>query len=55
MFQAYHGVTAAEHQAQFNQLSAEGYRMISLSVYGDPSDALYAAVWVQRACPTPRT
>ena len=51
MFQAYHGVTASEHQAQFNQLSAEGYRMISLSVYGDPSDALYAAVWVQRTGP----
>ncbi len=48
MFQAYHGVTAAEHQMRFNQLSADGYRMISLSVYGDPSDARYAAVWVQR-------
>lgn len=48
MFQAYHGVTGAEHQTRFNTLSAEGFRMISLSVYGDPGDARYAAVWVQR-------
>ena len=48
MFQAYHGVTGAEHQTNFNSLSAQGFRMISLSVYGDPGDARYAAVWVQR-------
>src|SRR6516225_6272137 len=51
MFQAYHGVTAAQHQAHFNSLSAQGLRMISLSVYGDPGDARYAAVWVQRPGP----
>jgi CubicO group peptidase (beta-lactamase class C family) len=51
LFQAYHGVTAAQHQTNFNKWSAQGYRMISLSVYGDPGDALYAAVWVQRAGP----
>jgi Bacterial tandem repeat domain 1 len=28
---------------------AKGYLMISLSVYGDPGNALYAAVWLQRA------
>src|SRR3984957_6972541 len=50
-FQAYHGVSAAQHQAFFNQLSAEGYGMISLSVYGDPGNALYAAVWVNRPMP----
>ena len=48
MFQAYHGVTGAEHQTHFNTLAGQGYRMISLSVYGDPGDARYAAVWVQR-------
>jgi CubicO group peptidase (beta-lactamase class C family) len=51
VFQAYHGVTAAQHQASFNGLSAKGYRIISLSVYGAPGDARYAAVWVQRAGP----
>jgi CubicO group peptidase (beta-lactamase class C family) len=50
-FQAYHGVTGAQHQTNFNNLSAQGYRMISLSVYGDPHDGRYAAVWVQRAGP----
>jgi CubicO group peptidase (beta-lactamase class C family) len=50
-FQAYHGVTGAQHQTNFNNLSAHGYRMISLSVYGDPGSAQYAAVWVQRPGP----
>jgi CubicO group peptidase (beta-lactamase class C family) len=50
-FQAYHGVTAAQHQTNFDKWSAQGYRMISLSVYGDPGNALYAAVWVQRTGP----
>ena len=27
-FQAYHGVNGAQHQAHFNTLSAQGYRMI---------------------------
>jgi CubicO group peptidase (beta-lactamase class C family) len=51
LIEAYHGVTAAQHQANFDKWSAQGYRMISLSVYGDPNNALYAAVWVQRAGP----
>jgi CubicO group peptidase (beta-lactamase class C family) len=48
MFEAYHGVTGAQHQHNFNRLFSQGYRMISLSVYGDPSDPRYAAVWVER-------
>ncbi len=50
-FQAYHGVSGAVHQANFDRLGAQGYRMISLSVYGDPSSPQYAAVWVQRTGP----
>jgi CubicO group peptidase (beta-lactamase class C family) len=50
-FQAYHGVSGAQHQANFNKLSAEGFRMISISVYGDPGNPVYAAVWVQRGGP----
>jgi hypothetical protein len=50
-FEAYHGVTASDHQNQFNTLSTQGYRLLSLSVYGDPGDARYAAVWVQRPGP----
>ena len=48
---AYHGATASEHQAHVDTLSEEGYRPISLNVSGDPSDARYAAVWVQRPGP----
>ena len=50
-FEAYHGVTGAYHQARFDDLSARGYRIISISIYGDPADARYAAVWVQRSGP----
>jgi hypothetical protein len=50
-FQAYHGVNGAQHQAHFNTLSAQGYRMISLRIYGYSNSPLYAAVWVQRGGP----
>src|SRR5579862_2373897 len=50
-FEAYHGATSAQHQANFDRLSAGGYRVISLSVYGEPNDARYAAVWVKRSGP----
>ena len=46
-FEAYHGVTGADHQTRFNKLSAAGFRMISLSVHGD-AQPRYSAVWVQR-------
>ncbi|KDR74993.1 hypothetical protein GALMADRAFT_248826 [Galerina marginata CBS 339.88] len=47
-FAAYANYNTTGHQSQFNQLSAQGYRMISLSVYGQPPNHLYAATWVQR-------
>lgn len=50
-FVAYHGATAADHQAHVNTLAPQGYRPISLNVSGDPADARYAAVWVQRPGP----
>jgi CubicO group peptidase (beta-lactamase class C family) len=50
-FEAYNGVSGAEHQAKVTALSAQGYGMISLSVYGDPSEPEYAAVWVNRPMP----
>lgn len=48
---AYHDVTGASHQLQANQLSANGYHLISLSIYGATNDLRYAAVWVQRPGP----
>jgi CubicO group peptidase (beta-lactamase class C family) len=50
-FQAYHGVTGAQHQAHIEKWSRHGYRMISLSVYGDPDQPLYGAVWLHRVGP----
>ncbi|HKM51626.1 MAG TPA: twin-arginine translocation signal domain-containing protein, partial [Candidatus Bathyarchaeia archaeon] len=46
--QAYSGVSGAVHQSNFDRLSGQGYRIISLSVYGEPTSPLYAAVWAQR-------
>jgi len=50
--QVYYGVTADQHQTNFNTLSTTGYRMISLSVYGQPPNHRYAAVWVKRSGPS---
>jgi CubicO group peptidase (beta-lactamase class C family) len=48
---AYHNVSSATHQSNFNSLSKAGYRPISLSVYGTASSLRYAAVWAKRAGP----
>ncbi|MBA3489429.1 MAG: hypothetical protein H0T78_07775, partial [Longispora sp.] len=45
-FSAYHGVNGATHQQKFNGLSGQGYRIESLSVYGDRNNPQYAAIWV---------
>ncbi len=47
-FVAYHNLTGAQHQSRFNDLGSRGYRLTSISIYGDPNDARYAAVWVQQ-------
>ena len=44
----YHNRSAAYHQQQINNLSRQGYRPISLSLYGDPEQPRYAAVWLKR-------
>jgi hypothetical protein len=50
-FVAYYDRTSADHQAHFDQLFPQGYRMTSVSVYGVRGDERYAAVWVKRAGP----
>src|ERR1700681_4319915 len=50
-FIAYHDRTSADHQTQFNALFPQGYRMISLTVYGARYAERYGAVWVRRAGP----
>ncbi len=50
-FIAYHDRTSADHQTQFDTLFPQGYRMISLGVYGARCAERHAAVWVRRAGP----
>ncbi len=45
-FEAYHDVTAQQHQDNVDRLTAAGFRPVVLDVSGDPGDARYAAVWV---------
>lgn len=48
---AYHDRSGAEHQAYYDQLKPQGYRLISLTMYDDSANPLYAAVWVRRTGP----
>ncbi|NJK54418.1 MAG: hypothetical protein HC936_19570 [Leptolyngbyaceae cyanobacterium SU_3_3] len=50
-FVATHDRTHADYQQQWDTLVPKGYRPISISVYGQRSNPLYAAVWVQRPSP----
>jgi CubicO group peptidase (beta-lactamase class C family) len=50
-FVAIHDRTHANYQQQWNSLVPQGYRPISVSVYGARSNPRYAAVWVKRAGP----
>jgi CubicO group peptidase (beta-lactamase class C family) len=47
-FVAYHGLSASDHQSRVDELAPQGFRPVSLNVSGDPGDARYAAVWIQR-------
>ncbi len=48
---SYHGVSSTTHQANFDSLAGQGYRMISLAVSGDASNPRYSAVWQQVSGP----
>jgi CubicO group peptidase (beta-lactamase class C family) len=45
---AWHGRTPAEHKALLDKWAALGFRGLSLSLYGDPQNPLYAAVMIKR-------
>ncbi|KAF4301352.1 beta-lactamase [Botryosphaeria dothidea] len=51
-FEYYLAANATAHQTHYDDLSAKGYRMTSLSSFGGSSDAEYAAVWVKRSGPS---
>jgi CubicO group peptidase (beta-lactamase class C family) len=46
---AWHGRNTAEHKSLVDKWAALNFRTISLAIYGDPADPLYAAVMVKRA------
>ena len=52
---ASHGIDGATLQTRFDTLSKQGYQVISISVYGSPSSARYAAVFRKQTGPARRT
>ncbi|MFP5345561.1 MAG: serine hydrolase [Actinomycetes bacterium] len=50
-WQARHGLTAEQHQATFDALVAQGYRLRSLSGYTDGGRARFASVWERSGGP----
>jgi CubicO group peptidase (beta-lactamase class C family) len=50
-WQARHGLSPAEYQKAFDQLTAQGYRLASVSGYVSGGRELYAALWVKRPGP----
>jgi CubicO group peptidase (beta-lactamase class C family) len=50
-WQARHGLTAAQYQAEFNTLEAQGYRLRYVSGYEVGGTDLYAAIWEQAPGP----
>src|SRR4051812_13430124 len=45
---AWHDRSQADHGKQLNKFAALGYRTLSLSLYGDPPNPLYASVMIKR-------
>ena len=50
-FQAWHGKTLAEHEALRDQWAPQGYRFVSLSIYGAVNAPVFAAVMIEQANP----
>jgi hypothetical protein len=47
----YYDLNATAHQTKVNAFSSAGYRLLSLSAYGEPTDPRYAVVWLQHDGP----
>jgi hypothetical protein len=47
-FVAYHGRTAAEHQAEFNKLTKDGWRPVNISVVSPGGDRRHTALYEKR-------
>ncbi len=51
----YYDWAGVDHTKKSNELIAQGYKLTSLSVYGNPADPRVAAVWIKRPGPQPFT
>jgi hypothetical protein len=47
-FQAWHGMTLLEHEALRDQWFAQGYRLVSLSIYGRSTTRCTRRSWSSR-------
>jgi hypothetical protein len=52
---AYHDQTGAQHQAKTNWFVDNGFRLVSLCIYGTANSQRYAAIWVKTAGPNYQT
>lgn len=50
-WEARHGLTASDYQAEFTALVAKGYRLKCVSGYASGNQALYAAIWDKSSGP----
>ena len=50
-WQARHGMTSAQYQSTFDQLGAQGYRLVQVSGYSVGGKAQYAAIWEKSSGP----
>ena len=50
-FEAWHGKTQLEHEGLRDHWAAQGYRFVSVSIYGSVDAPAFAAVMVQQAQP----
>lgn len=44
-YEARHGMTSAQYQAEFNKWTGQGYRLTLVEGYGVGNQAFYAAIW----------
>jgi len=51
-WQAHHGLNSAQYQQAFDQLLAEGYRLVQVSGYSVNGEERFAAIWEQRNGPS---
>jgi hypothetical protein len=52
-WQARHGMTSAQYQSEFNNLTSQGYRLTYVSGYTENNQERFAAIWEEIKLSTP--